>query len=141
MARQIAGPELDHRSEATRADHRRWSLRDAGSTIPPVSDAGPLNVSSTVDGAVARVTLVGELDLDAAGALAEELGRLPEQGATEIVIDAGGLTFIDSSGLRALLSAREQLQNGGATLQIAAASPAVDRVLEITGTRALLTGS
>jgi stage II sporulation protein AA (anti-sigma F factor antagonist) len=105
-----------------------------------VSDAGPLNVSVAVEGTVARVTLAGELDLDAAGAVADELSSLPGQGATEILIDASGLSFIDSSGLRALLNAREQLKEGGASMQISAASPAVDRVLEITGTRALLLG-
>ena len=39
---------------------------------------------------------------------------------------------------RALLSAREQLESAGATLRLAQLSPAVDRVLEMTGTRSLL---
>lgn len=102
---------------------------------------GPLAVSAVVDGTVGRVTLTGELDLDGAGAVGEELLRLPDGGATEVVVDASGLTFLDSSGLRALLSAREQLESAGATLRLESVSPAVERVLEMTGTRALLTGS
>jgi stage II sporulation protein AA (anti-sigma F factor antagonist) len=109
--------------------------------VPPVSESGPLNVRAAVDGTVARVSLHGELDLDRAGAVADELSELPAKGATEVVIDASGLTFIDSSGLRALLTAREQLEQAGASLQLTELSPAVERVLDMTGTRALLTGS
>ena len=63
------------------------------------------------------------------------------QGATAVVVDATGLNFIDSSGLRALLSAREQLEGAGVSLQVTDLSPAVERVLDMTGTRELLTGS
>lgn len=101
-------------------------------------DEAPLTVNAAVEGSVARVILRGELDLDRAGALAEELTALTNQGATAVTVDASGLNFIDSSGLRALLSAREQLDAAGATLQLTAMSPAVERVLEMTGTRSLL---
>jgi stage II sporulation protein AA (anti-sigma F factor antagonist) len=103
-----------------------------------VTDEAPLTVDAAVDGDVARVTLSGELDLDGAGALAGELGDLAGKGATSVVVDVAGLTFIDSSGLRALLSAREQLDGAGATLKLLNLSPAVERVLEMTGTRGLL---
>ena len=103
-----------------------------------MSDEAPLSVDAAVEGDVARVTLRGELDLDRAGALAEELSSLAGRGASSVVVDVSGLNFIDSSGLRALLSAREQLESAGATLRLAELSPAVDRVLEMTGTRSLL---
>jgi stage II sporulation protein AA (anti-sigma F factor antagonist) len=106
--------------------------------VPAVSDEAPLSVDAAVNGDVARVTLRGELDLDRAGALAEELSSLAGRGASTVVIDVSGLNFIDSSGLRALLSAREQLESAGATLRLEDLSPAVDRVLEMTGTRSLL---
>lgn len=103
-----------------------------------MSDEAPLSVDAAVEGSVARVTLRGELDLDRAAALAEQLSGLTTQGATAVDIDASGLNFIDSSGLRALLSAREQLDAAGASLRLTSISPAVERVLEMTGTRALL---
>jgi anti-anti-sigma factor len=98
-------------------------------------------VTAAVDSGVARVTMRGELDLDQAEEVADQLGALSAQGATTVVVDASGLNFIDSSGLRALLSAREQLERAGASLQITNLSPAVERVLDMTGTRELLTGS
>ena len=51
--------------------------------------------------------------------------------STTVVIDLGGVDFIDSSGLRALLQLR---QNHGERVQIGAVSPAVQRLLELTGT-------
>jgi anti-anti-sigma factor len=105
-----------------------------------VPDDAPLSVAFAVEGGVARVTLRGELDLDRAGAVAAQLTDLAGQGASSVVVDVSDLSFIDSSGLRALLSAREQLEGAGATLQLTALSAAVERVLEMTGTRSLLTG-
>jgi stage II sporulation protein AA (anti-sigma F factor antagonist) len=96
-------------------------------------------VRATNEAGVARVTLGGELDLDRAGALADELSGLAGQGASHVVVDVQGLSFIDSSGLRALLSARDLLERENATIELVNLSPAVERVLDMTGTRALLT--
>ena len=104
-----------------------------------VTEAGPLSVSSSVDAGTANVSLQGELDLDRAAAVADELIELPARGAKRVVVDVSGLTFIDSSGLRALLTAREQLERAGAALELTALSPSVERVLDMTGTRSLLT--
>jgi anti-anti-sigma factor len=106
-----------------------------------VTDDAPLSVVAAVEHGVAHVTLQGELDLDRAGAVADQLGGLADQGASSVVVDVSGLSFIDSSGLRALLTARERLEGAGVSLKLTALSPAVERVLEMTGTRALLTDS
>jgi anti-anti-sigma factor len=106
-----------------------------------VTEDAPLSVVAAVEQGVARVTLRGELDLDRAGAVATQLTDLAGQGASSVIVDVSDLNFIDSSGLRALLSAREQLAGAGATLQLTDLSPAVERVLEMTGTRTLLTGT
>jgi anti-sigma B factor antagonist len=110
-----------------------------GVTSILMTEECPLSVRATVDAGVARVTLQGELDLDRAAAVADELSGLLDGGVTAVIVDVGGLSFLDSSGLRALLTAREKLDDGGATLQLANLSPAVERVLDMTGTRALLT--
>jgi anti-anti-sigma factor len=97
-----------------------------------------LAIDSSVEGSVAHVRLVGELDMDASDEVNEALVALARNGATSVVVDASGLTFIDSSGLRALLSGRQALGDVDIPLVIDQASPAVERVLEITGTAALL---
>jgi anti-anti-sigma factor len=114
---------------------------DQAGMVPAVSEEAPLSVEAAVDNGVARVMIRGELDLDQAEEVADQLGALSSQGATAVVVDASGLNFIDSSGLRALLTAREQLEGAGASLQVTNLSPAVERVLDMTGTRELLTGA
>ena len=58
--------------------------------------------------------------------------RLAGDGSvTQVVIDLAGVDFIDSSGLRALL---QLTQNHGERVQVGTISPAVQRLLELTGT-------
>jgi anti-anti-sigma factor len=54
-----------------------------------------------------------------------------DQSNVEVVIELGDVDFIDSSGLRALLQLR---QTYGERVRVGAISPAVQRLLELTGT-------
>lgn len=74
--------------------------------------------------------LRGELDASTAPGLAEQM--LGDPGSL-VVLDLGQLTFIDSSGLGAIHAARQQVINDGGILVVCRPSPAVHRVLEITG--------
>jgi anti-anti-sigma factor len=56
---------------------------------------------------------------------------LTDASLTDLVIDLGEVDFIDSSGLRTLLQLR---QTHGERVQLGAISPAVLRLLELTGT-------
>jgi anti-sigma B factor antagonist len=73
----------------------------------------------------------GELDIaDAAGvaaALAAVAARKPE-----IVVDLGGLEFIDSSGVAALARGRKHARRAGGDLLLAAPQQQVLRVLTVT---------
>jgi anti-sigma B factor antagonist len=53
-------------------------------------------------------------------------------GITAVVLDLGNVTFIDSSGVRALLGARE-LEPRGVTIHLGACSTFVQRLVEVTG--------
>jgi anti-anti-sigma factor len=70
----------------------------------------------------------GELDLLGAPALA---AALPTSGDGAVIVDMAGVGFMDSSGLRALLEARQASLEAGRTFAIARPSPAVVRVLEL----------
>jgi anti-sigma B factor antagonist len=100
----------------------------------------PLSIQSSTEGATVRVRLTGELDLHTATALSEHLASLTTQVVEAVVVDVSQLTFLDSSGLRALLSARDELQAVGATLTLQGVGGAVERVLGATGLLGLLTG-
>jgi anti-anti-sigma factor len=80
-----------------------------------------------------KVTARGELDIETAGALSEQLDALVERGARLVVLDASALEFVDSSGLRAIVSAANDLQASGGRLFIEGMSPAMARLLELSG--------
>jgi anti-sigma B factor antagonist len=78
------------------------------------------------DGVV--IVAKGELDLVGAPRL---LDALPEDGTTPVVLDLGAVGFMDSSGLRSLLEARQACIAAGRSFAIARPSDAVQRVLEL----------
>ncbi len=55
------------------------------------------------------------------------------EGITSVVLDLGEVTFFDSSSIRALLGAREELEPRGVTIHLGASSRVVSYVVEITG--------
>ena len=85
-----------------------------------------LDVAIDIDGAL---VLEGEIDSYTAPELAERLNSDP---GIEIV-DLAAVTFIDSSGLRALVQAHQARTEAGSTLQLRSPSAAVQRLLEISG--------
>jgi hypothetical protein len=50
-----------------------------------------------------------------------------------VVVDAGAVTFIDSAGLVFLVGRLQASEDAGRPLQLRATSPALDRVLGLTG--------
>lgn len=85
------------------------------------------------EGALAFV-LAGELDITSASELEETVrARLSEGRAGPIAIDLGTLTFIDSTGLRAIVAVAAACKDGGWDLSIIPGSRAVQRLFELTG--------
>jgi anti-anti-sigma factor len=80
------------------------------------------------------VFVAGELDLSSVGELASALD--PVDGS--LVIDLGGVSFMDSSGIRTLVVARKRLLNHGGSLLLRAPQPHVRLLLEITGLDAII---
>jgi anti-anti-sigma factor len=74
--------------------------------------------------------LRGELDAATERGLAERLVGAP---GSLVVVDLGQLTFIDSSGLGAIYTARRAAIDNGGNLVVCRPAPIVHRVLEITG--------
>ena len=93
----------------------------------------PLRITSGREGDVAVLTLAGELDPHTAPALAEELDDAIGGGATTVVLQLAELSFIDSSGLRVVISAHRRLDEAGGRLVLRTPSDTVRRLLEITG--------
>ncbi len=77
------------------------------------------------------VTLRGELDVMDAASAAGELSAIAARGHL-VIVDLAGLTFIDSSGLAALVLARKHARGTGGDLLLAAAQGQVLRFLDVS---------
>ena len=82
-----------------------------------------------------RLRVDGELDMATAGRVEERVvtALTGDPRPDRVVLDLGGLTFCDSSGLDALLAARAEADRRGVDLRVAGPQGIVRRSLEITG--------
>ncbi|HEX8344318.1 MAG TPA: STAS domain-containing protein [Actinoplanes sp.] len=98
-----------------------------------------LSIVTQPDGdAVVRIRVTGEIDMGTAGQLNIAVRQALRVRPSEVLIDLGAVSFLDSSGIRALLIARQDGEGCAATVRVVNAREHVLRVLEITGVRALL---
>ncbi|GAA0909366.1 ANTAR domain-containing protein [Streptomyces thermoalcalitolerans] len=122
--------------------HEAWTttgtaVRDGRGGVPAArSGRGPA-IGTGPDGDRVRVTVRGELGLDAGQdfrrALKDALGR----SARGIDLDLSGVESCDCSALDILIGLRERALAQGKTIVVRATSPATERLLLRTGTRAL----
>ena len=100
----------------------------------PPSEAEPFHVRGADSGDWwCLMTLTGELDPASGPRLHEAVDEALRRGRRHIAVDASALSFIDSSGLVALLTARDRTNAAGGSFRLTAASPAVTRLLEVCG--------
>jgi anti-sigma B factor antagonist len=88
--------------------------------------------TQTEDGA-SVIAIKGELDAYTAPAVEELIGKLLSEHTTKIVLDLSETGFLDSSGLRAILTAHRRLGSEQGSLTLRSPSEPVTRLLEITG--------
>ena len=74
---------------------------------------------------------VGELDAFTVGQFREALSELA--GVQALLIDLGGVPFLDSAGLGALIGGVRRAREAGGDVAVYGARPAVARLLHTTG--------
>jgi len=94
---------------------------------------GTLVVRSIESDGSRVVAFAGELDLANAGTAESALEGPLADGSLPVIVDMRELEFIDSTGIALLVSALSRNQDGGQISFIPSDSPAVTRVLELTG--------
>ena len=87
---------------------------------------------------VATLSLRGELDLHAADQVRAVAAGLLNEGVRRIEIDAGELTFVDSSGIKALPDVRHDAGERDVEVAVVAASERLRWVAQLTGLDGLL---
>lgn len=79
------------------------------------------------------VRAVGEIDLATAAELEAPARELLDSGFEHVVLDLRGVTFMDSSGIRVLISAHQHAESLGARLSILVGASHIRQTLELSG--------
>ena len=86
----------------------------------------------TASNGIGVVVPRGRLNMVSARRLREILSELVTQGTTRIVVDMAETTFLDSSGLGALIAGLKSARQAGGDLRIARPTESVRTVFQLT---------
>ena len=99
----------------------------------PDADQASLTCSVVPERDAVRVRPIGSLDMATAPVLEQQLEELREAGFRRLIVDLGGLWFMDSTGVHLALKWHAAAQQDGFEIGFAPGPPAVQRVFELTG--------
>jgi anti-anti-sigma factor len=109
--------------------------------VEPTDDSDSLDIAQfrvaidndRADDGVITVHVAGDLDPSTAPRLQHELEAVVFTSApTELILDFRGVSFMDSSGVRTILTLHKAMRDTGGTLALRSVPPTPRRVLEIT---------
>ncbi|WP_433888471.1 STAS domain-containing protein [Streptomyces sp. CA-111067] len=100
-------------------------------SVPPVGDRPRLTVTVEL-GEPTVLTVAGESDLDSIGPLHQAVEQALDHHP-QLVLDLAGVSFADSTFLRALLLARSAAAKQAGSVRLLAVSISVQRILDLTG--------
>lgn len=86
--------------------------------------------SETMDGVLVLTVEVNRVDAASAVHLKDEFRKATSDCHGRILMDLGAVTFMDSSGLGAMVAALKTL--GGRKLELCSLTPTVDKVFKLT---------
>lgn len=106
-------------------------------TLPtwPVRDlTGPADLRVGIrPGAPPVVEVCGEIDIQSAPQLGDELLRLVRRHGPQLALDLAGVTFLDCAGVNVLLATRRRARLEGGWVQVTRASPRARRTISLLG--------
>lgn len=91
-------------------------------------------IEAAVRNRICELAVAGELDLASSGLLDQALSNWRWREIDGVVLDLSAVTFIDSAGLGAVLTARALCVDRGCEFRVDGASRHVRHILELTGT-------
>ncbi len=84
----------------------------------------------------AILRVAGEIDLSSVHVLKAQFDIAAERGCSELVLDFTGVSFMDSSGIQALVKGRELIHQNGSAVVLVPSRP-VHRLLELVSVKPL----
>ncbi|MGH8894218.1 MAG: STAS domain-containing protein [Actinomycetes bacterium] len=98
-----------------------------------------LDLSTRRLGEWAVVSVAGEVDLGTASQLADHASEALRDVSSHVVLDLAGVSFMDSTGLKVLVSLHRQAEEAGGSFAVAGTTRPVRRVLSVTGLDQVIT--
>ncbi len=84
-------------------------------------------------GAPPIVEICGDIDIQSAPQLREELLRVVRRHGSQLALDLDGVTFIDCAGINALLATRRRARLEDGWVRVIRASPRARRTISLLG--------
>jgi len=91
------------------------------------------DIESRIEGDRAIVTVRGDLDLQVAPRVVEEITKVEGDRPALVVIDLSGLSFLDSSGMGVIAAAQARAVDAGRRLVVVRPPYTVRRAFELSG--------
>ena len=104
--------------------------------LRPASQAGESKALTIVphdEDGTQRIVLSGELDVSTVPAFNKRLSELRHKGFHSIVLDLSGVSFMDSTGLSAVLVAEMHARMRGQRFSVVEGPPHVNELFRLTG--------
>ena len=95
-------------------------------------------IEATDDDHARRVVLSGEIDLSAHDVLRDTFSQELAGSAEAVIVDLSAVTFLDSTGINALLTGHKEAEAAGKKFIIVPGPKQVMHTLEVTGVDAVL---
>jgi anti-sigma B factor antagonist len=122
------------RSGGVKSIDRRSLLTEPTSSAEANSGRVTIDVDATAEATV--LTVHGEIDMDTIDQLTAALSTVVP--TAHVLVDLADVSYMDSGGLRSLLTAKTEIERQGGNLRVTTASAIVDRLIEIAGVADLL---
>ncbi|WP_394425596.1 STAS domain-containing protein [Streptomyces sp. SGAir0957] len=106
----------------------------------PAGAPARLSITRDTTAGIEVLTAAGEIDASSIPALSAALSAANDGAAEKprTVLDLGAVTFMDSTGINALLTAHRAAAEAGGWLRLAALNGPVQRVVELIGVNHVL---
>jgi anti-sigma B factor antagonist len=92
-----------------------------------------MEITTAQTGGVAVIALYGDLDFGAAEQVKRAINDVIERGQSRIVVDLAGVSYIDSSGLGAVVITMKRARAVGGDLRLCGLQEDVQASLAMTG--------
>ena len=96
-------------------------------------DARSLAIVPHEEEGTQRIVLTGELDVSTVPAFNRRMSELRHQGFHSMVVDLSGISFMDSTGLSAILVAEMHARMRGQRFSVVEGPPHVNELFRLTG--------